>query len=367
MNTPLRESDAARIGRRVQANWESTDVERALAATHARIALRRQRLALGAAGLAVSVAAVVLAAVVYRPSVDAPKSAPSGSVAVLAPAVDPVTSFADGSTARVLQGGQIVVRTATETRIETVLETGAAEYSVAPKPARAFIVHAGSVTVEVIGTQFRVENEGERVRVAVTRGKVKVTAGDESVVLVPGESRWFAKSEKAPDRPADAAMGRTAAGPSQRERFVDLARRGDYGNAYQVLARSPGAVGSSAEDLMLAADAARLSNHPVEALAYLRRVTREYPRDTRAPLSAFTQGRILLSQLGRPTEAADAFEQARRLAPAGPLAAHALARQIEAMNRAGNTERARELATEYAKHFPDGKQLVAPEEPPRSP
>lgn len=346
MNTPLRESDAARIGRRVQANWESTDIERALAATHARIALRRQRLAIGAAGLALSLAAAALVAVVYRPSLEAPKISSSGSVAAIAPAAVPVTLFADGSTARVLQGGQIVVQTATETRIETVLEAGAAEYSVAPKPARAFIVHAGSVTVEVIGTQFLVENEGERVRVAVTRGKVKVTAGGERVELVPGESRWFARGEKAPAAPADAEMGRTAAAPSQRERFVDLARRGDYGNAYQVLARSPGAVGSSAEDLMLAADAARLSNHPVEALAYLRRVTREHPRDTRAPLSAFTQGRILLSQLGRPTEAADAFEQARHLAPTGPLASLALARQIEALNRAGQTERARALAAE---------------------
>jgi transmembrane sensor len=348
MSTPLRESDGARIGRRVQANWESTDVERALAATHARIALRRQRLAVGASGLALALAAAVLGAIFYRPSVGAPKLVPPApaAAAARAPAPDPVTFFADGSTARVLQGGQIVVQTATETRIETVLETGAAEYSVVPKPARAFIVHAGSVTVEVIGTQFRVENESERVRVAVTRGKVRVTAGDERVELVPGESRWFARTEKAPAEPVDAAAARTAAAPGQRERFVDLARRGDYGNAYQVLARSPGAVGSSAEDLMLAADAARLSNHPVEALAFLRRVTREHPRDTRAPLSAFTQGRILLSQLGRPMEAADAFEQARRLAPTGPLASRALARQIEALNRAGQTERARALAAE---------------------
>jgi transmembrane sensor len=364
----MRESDAARIARRMQANWESTDVERALAETHARIALRRQRLAFGAAGLAAALAAAaVLVALHFRPALDAQKTALSGPPAPVAPAVDPVTSFADGSTARVLQGGQIVVQTATETRIETVLESGAAEYTVAPKPSRAFVVHAGRVTVEVIGTQFRVENEGERVRVAVTRGKVKVTAGAEIVELVPGESRWFARSEKAPAEPVDAAMGRTAAGPSQRDRFVDLARRGDYGNAYQLLARSPGAVVSSAEDLMLAADSARLSNHPVEALVYLRRVTREHPRDTRAPLSAFTQGRILLSQLGRPAEAADAFEQARRLAPSGPLAALALSRQVEALNRAGNTERARELAAEYGKHFPDGKPLVAPEEPPRSP
>jgi len=356
----MRESDAARIARRVQAPWESTDVERALAATHGRIGVRRQRLTLG--GLALALAVPLIAIVGYRSFAKAPAAALSGSVATVAPVADPVTYFADGSTARVLLGGQIVVRTATETRIETALETGAAEYSVAPRPERTFIVHAGAVTVEVVGTQFRVEHESERVRVAVTRGKVKVTAGDERAVLVSGESRWFPRTEEASAAPADVtAAERTTAEPTQRERFVALARRGAYRDAYQVLARSPDAVGSSAEELMLAADAARLSNHPSEALGYLRRVTREHPHDARAPLSAFTQGRILLSQLGRPAEAAEAFEQARLLAPTGPLASHALARQIEALNRAGNPERARALWTKYGKQLPDGAQVLAPE------
>jgi transmembrane sensor len=364
MNEPLRENDAARIARRLHANWQPTDVERALAATHARITQRR---ALGAAGLVAALAAAAVLVVLFlRPGAATPKAPQESSVTGPAPLVDPVTYFADGSTARVLKGGQIVVQVATDTRIETVLGAGAAEYSVAPKPSRAFVVHAGSVTVEVIGTQFLVENEGERVRVAVTRGKVRVTAGDERAELVPGESRWFAKPEKAASEASEPATGHPAAGLSQRERFVDLARRGDYGNAYQLLSRSPSAVGSTAEELMLAADAARLSNHPVEALAFLKRVTREHPHDTRAPLSAFTQGRILLSQLGRPAEAADAFEQARRLAPTGSLAGLALARQIEALNRAGNTERARELSAEYAKRFPNAKRLAVPEEP-RSP
>src|SRR5262249_25013580 len=144
VNEPLSENDAARIGRRLHANWQSTDVERALAATHARITLRRQRVALGAAGLAVSLAAAVLIPVFYRPNAT-PKPAQESSAKAAAPLVDPVTYFADGSTARVLGGGQIVVQVASETRIETVLESGAAEYSVAPKPSRAFVVHAGSV------------------------------------------------------------------------------------------------------------------------------------------------------------------------------------------------------------------------------
>jgi transmembrane sensor len=118
---------------------------------------------------------------------------------------------------------------------------------------------------------------------------------------------------------------------------------------------------------MLAADAARLSNHPEEALPYLRRVTRDYPRDSRAALSAFTQGRILLSQLGRPAQAAEAFAQSRRLAPSGALAEPALAREIEALNRAGQSDRAAVLASEYARRYPNGKQVISPEESRRSP
>ena len=75
---------------------------------------------------------------------------------------------------------------------------------------------------------------------------------------------------------------------------------------------------------MLAADAARLSGHPASAVPYLRRMLRDYPSDVRGPVAAFTLGRVLLAELARPGEAADAFALSYRLAPAGPLAADAL-------------------------------------------
>jgi len=46
----------------------------------------------------------------------------------------------------------------------------------------------------------------------------------------------------------------------------------------------------------------------------------------RAPLAAFTLGRMLLMELANPTEAAGAFAEARRLSPHGPLAEAALAK-----------------------------------------
>jgi hypothetical protein len=52
--------------------------------------------------------------------------------------------------------------------------------------------------------------------------------------------------------------------------------------------------------------------------------------DPRAPLAAFTLGRVLLRELARPREAAAAFAQARALAPRGPFVEDALAREVEA-------------------------------------
>jgi hypothetical protein len=49
-------------------------------------------------------------------------------------------------------------------------------------------VIAGATTVTVVGTHFTVERHGDSVRVAVTRGKVRVDAPDGSHVVPAGES-----------------------------------------------------------------------------------------------------------------------------------------------------------------------------------
>ena len=121
----------------------------------------------------------------------------------------------------------------------------------------------------------------------------------------------------------------------------------------------PTPVAPDVEALMRSADAARRAGHPAQAIPYLRRLLRDHPGDARAPLAAFTLGRILLAELGQPTEAADAFALARRLAPRGPMASHALAREVEAAARSGDAARARRLAETYVAHYPAGPQLAA--------
>jgi transmembrane sensor len=70
-------------------------------------------------------------------------------------------------------------------------------------------------------------------------------------------------------------------------------------------------------------------------------------------------GRILLERLGQPTEAAEAFALARRLAPQGSLAQDALAREVEAWSKAGHPDEAYQRARQYVTSYPQGRRLRA--------
>jgi transmembrane sensor len=269
--------------------------------------------------------------------------------------------------------------------VEVSLRSGSAEFDITPNPERQFIVHAGEAEVRVLGTHFFVTRAAPRVKVEVTRGRVEVRFSGGSRQLVAGESNWFPPPDPAleirspvpdgaQDAPRDAAGAGASSDPasvanvapsasgsapevSPRHRFLDSAARGQYAQAYSVLERTPEVIGSSAEDLMLAADSARYSGHPQQATRFLERMTREHAQDSVAPLAAFTLGRIYLSQLGQPAKAADAFALSRRLAPTGSLAEDALAREAEAAERSGQNARARGLAEEYARRYPSGRRL----------
>src|SRR5262249_5270614 len=130
----------------------------------------------------------------------------------------------------------------------------------------------------------------------------------------------------------------TAAAPRSRPRhrhaaaasWRDSARRQDYADAYARLRdEGPSSVRDVPDHLLRAADVARWSGHPGEAVPYLERVVREHAEDPRAQLAAFTLGRVYMDELGRPRLAAAAFARARAFAPRGPLAEDALFHEIE--------------------------------------
>lgn len=173
-------------------------------------------------------------------------------------------------------------------------------------------------------------------------------------------------AEAAAESPRAAHPVETKARPSWKELAQDGQFDRAYGEAYGV---EPGSearerpegplrtVEKSPGDLLLLADVARLSHHPADAVAPLERLLRVYEKDPRAPLAAFTLGRVLLDELGRPREAAETFARAQQLDPEGPLYQDALAREVEAWSRAGESERARLRAEEYIRRYPKGRRL----------
>src|SRR5262249_50858063 len=136
------------------------------------------------------------------------------------------------------------------------------------------------VSVEVLGTRFVVERWGARTKVTVERGRVRVKFVDGARELGAGESGLFP--------PRDEVKAR-----------LDQA------------------------------DRARLAGRPAEAVAPLENIVASFADDPRAPLAAFTLGRIYL-ELRRPGDAAAAFARAHTLAPNGPLAKDALEREKRA-------------------------------------
>jgi FecR-like protein len=235
-----------------------------------------------------------------------------------------------------------------------VLRAGKARFVVPHDPVRPFCVEARSVLIEDLGTVFTVAVASDgMVAVDVDEGSVRVHRGDAVYDVVAGQRRNFY-----PEPPSAETSQPREGGPASIPRWRALAARGLYDDAFQALrALGPGAVHDDATDLLEAADAARFGGHPAEAVPYLQRVVGAHGRDPRALLAAFTLVRVLLDELGRPAEAADAFERAR--AAGGVMGEDALARQVEACSRAGEVSRARDLAALYAQKYPAGRRSRA--------
>ena len=191
MNGPLTEAEASRALRDFEPDWDAARTERLLGATEhllrrqRRLSRRVQRVLVAGAACAALGAATVLGW-----HLVGPRSTPEQR-AVETRSLE-LTRFTDGSTAQVVDtDGRLSVQKATEHEVTLLLTAGSADFDVTPNPQRAFTVLSGPVSVRAVGTQFRVERAGDRVRVAVNRGKVLVLWSRGRSALIGGESRWF--------------------------------------------------------------------------------------------------------------------------------------------------------------------------------
>lgn len=255
---------------------------------------------------------------------------------------------------------RVSVTETSSTRVALELAEGQARFDVTRDEQRVFRVRCGEVTVEVLGTSFEVERDGARTRVAVLRGKVSVSFRDGYEELSAGEAGWFPRAEW-PQRaePAPPPVARSVARSTATRSWREPAEQGEFERAYELLAKTQKPIADDVEELMLAADTARLSGHAAAAVPYLKRVMSEHANDSRASLAAFTLGGVLMQQLGQPREAEAAYARARALSLNSSLAEDALARQVEAAHRAGDSANARSLAREYVAQYPNGRRVRA--------
>jgi transmembrane sensor len=251
------------------------------------------------------------------------------------------------------------------------LERGAARFDVAHRPERVFRVQAGPVQVEVIGTRFRVEREDAQTLVAVERGRVRVSWSGASTELSAGEHGVYPPPQAVANAttPAAPETAPSAAAPASAETVRSIAPPASAelappdtapASSSHTAANEATSRAASAEDLFTTADHARAAGQPLEAAHALRELTQRFPHDGRAPLAAFTLGRLLQESLGQPAAAARAFAQARALGGGNSaLAEDALAREADAWRAAGRSDEASRCAKLYQSLYPRGTHLKA--------
>jgi transmembrane sensor len=238
----------------------------------------------------------------------------------------------------------------TKARIVVALDTGGARFDIARTADQAFRLVAprphGDIKIDVVAAhaQFAVVRETRRVHIEVYDGLLNVTSGDGVRELGTGAS-YDLPTSAAPVAVPPVVVAKDV------KRDVVVAVPQEPAPVIVEPARDV------FDDLLLAADRERKAGNHDAAVELLRQGLRDHAGDARAPLAAFTLGRVLL-QSKRPAEASEAFATAARLAPNGPLAQDAVARQVEALAAAGNASEARTVAQAYVTRFPDGRRLA---------
>jgi hypothetical protein len=136
-----------------------------------------------------------------------------------------------------------------------------------------------------------------------------------------------------------------------------LAEEGQYQKALASLEASGGfdaaLEAASADQLMSLVDIARGTGQRDRAVSALRRVVSEHASDPSASVAAW----MLANELAKSHDLAGAeraFATYRALSPGGDFAEDALARQVDMAAEQGSLERAKKLAGQYLKEFPDG-------------
>jgi transmembrane sensor len=355
----------------VKAPWDAARTERTLPGLARKSRARRGRALLGT-GIAAALAIGGVFWLVQRPPPESAQqpSAQRGSVGTSATAApQQQLHLPDGSKVQLLDPHtDVILEQSADGRIALRVHAGRARFDI-EAPERVLEVRTAQVVVEALGSVFELSAGVERTWVRVELGSVVAVSQAGRRELSAGQESWFAastphaltgepvSSERKPIRRASAHPVQSA--NQGADDWRERAERGEFREAFPLLPQPEASAQMDVSELLLAADAARLSGHPRAALPFLQRVVEHHARDARAPLAAFTLGGVLMNQLGMPREAEAAYAKARASALGSALAQDALARQVEAAHRAGDDALARQLARDYLEHYPQGRRVRA--------
>jgi transmembrane sensor len=249
----------------------------------------------------------------------------------------------DGSKVLALGTGQVRLVAQTETEASFRLERGKAWFDVKPSTTRTIVVRIADVRVQVLGTEFVVEKQGEEVFVWVQRGTATVSSRGQELTLRENERASFPAHNAPLMTEADLPLVVPAESMSANKKSRAEA--------------SPPIQHRSVVELWSIADSARLNGKLGPAIEALDALVKQYPKDARAALAAFTLGRILLEAKANPRRAAAAFEKARTLSPRAPLVEDALSREIDSLRQAGASALAKQRTELYEQLFPNGRHI----------
>lgn len=279
-------------------------------------------------------------------------------------------TFSDGSEVVVAAGARARVVALEAQGASIALDRGQVDVHVVHRATTHWQVTAGAYRIRVTGTRFAAQlpASGDALVVRLTEGSVEVTgpAGMSNVSagheLHAGPSGWVLDPAPSPVKsvrhadagPTPSELPRVDAALAPARNWRALAKRARYDEALAAAVASDfGAAcgGSSATDVMLLGDVARLAGDVGRAeQAYSRALVR-FPKLDRP---AFALG-VMSFEARRDYRAATTwFARYLREHPAGPLATEASGRLLESLQRGGETARARAVATTYLQQHPDG-------------
>jgi len=307
----------------------------------------------------VAAGAVLLLAVVFFRAEPRQLALTSGSLpSVLSADSGPGASrFDDGSQVSLASGTRLEVLRNDPRSFVTALRRGGVTFDVKPGGPRHWIIEAGELSVEVVGTRFRVEHGMATTKVSVERGIVMVRGE-----RVPGGSvRLTAGKSFELPAVADARAEASATPPPEDSPGVPpLATSGVGAGNVAAAASVVSAVSAEpdardeVERALRAADAARQRADNAAAIRYFDAAFRQaMPGDARRGLAALSLARLLIAS--DPAKAATILRSSLSDMPQA-LLEDASVRLVEAEKRAGNSEAATRAAADYERRFPAGRR-----------